>query len=764
VLPYPTLPVPERITRLRTELFATANNVCHERALIVTDSYRQTEGEHWVLRRAKALYAVLTQMPLLIREGELLVGQRAAHLGARSLYPEYHLWGLTPDSCPPVVWDYWHGHTLGDEVQRAMPERMLRARKELAAGFVTSESTGFGHVIVDYPKALHEGFNAIIAQARGLLAETPSDDIEGQAFLQAVVIAGEGLILFAQRHASLVERLAGECADPTRAAELRRLAAICQRVPAEPAHDFHEALQSLWLVQIALHLEQYGWSISPGHFDQYMLPYYRADLASGRLTQAQAWELLLSLWVKFMENVGSDLRTTIFQNICLGGQDAQGNDLANELSSLCLDATIALRFNQPALTVRWHPKIAPAFWDKVQRTIAQGTGMPSLFNDEVIIPGLVAQGVTPADAVTYGIIGCVEIGIPGKEQGVTAGGHINAAKALELALNEGRSLLTGDLIGWPTPDPATFGGFDDLWQAYKNQIEYLGSLNVLATIVAGEAQKRRGHCPLMSALLDDCLANRRDLVYGGTRYNLPGVCIYGTTNVCDGMLAIQRLVCEERALSWGELRHALRTDYRDREPLRQMLAHGAPRFGNDLPEVDELANRINALHTAFCSKHVDARNGRFAVGVWPVEAHVDCGRWTGATPDGRHQGTPLVDGVGACQGADRHGPTALLRSVARLHTARDFPAGSTFNIKFGATTVQSPAGVTNLGNLTTTFMRLGGQQLQVNVVDAATLRAAQKQPEAYNDLIVRVAGFSAYFVQLDRSVQEEIISRTEHGV
>ncbi|MHB1357770.1 MAG: glycyl radical protein [Anaerolineae bacterium] len=764
MLPYPTLPVPERITRLRTELFATANSLCYERALIVTRSYQQTEGEHWALRRAKALYAVLTEMPLLIRDSELLVGQRAARLGARSLYPEYHLWGLNPDNCPAVIWDYWHGRSLGDEVQRAMPERMLRARRELAAGFVTSESTGFGHVIVDYPKALREGFNAIIAEARGLLAETPVDDLEGQAFLQAVIIAGEGLIQFALRYADLADQQAEACTNPMRAAELRRIAAICRRVPAEPARDFHEALQSLWLVQIALHLEQFGWSISPGHFDQYMLPYYRADLASGRLTQAQAWELLLSLWVKFMENVGSDLRTTIFQNITLGGQDEQGCDLANELSSLCLDATIALRFNQPALTVRWHPNIAPAFWEKVQRTIAQGTGMPALFNDEVIIKGLIAQGVAPADAVTYGIIGCVEIGIPGKEQGVTAGGHINAAKALELALNEGRSLITGDLIGWPTPDPAAFRGFDDLWQAYTNQIEYLGSLNVLAAIVAGEAQKRRGHCPLMSSLLDDCLVNRRDLVFGGTRYNIPGVCIYGTTNVCDSMLAIQRLVCEEGALSWSDLRRALQTDYRDQEALRQMLAHGAPRFGNDLPEADDLANRINALHTAFCSKHVDARNGRFAVGVWPVEAHVDCGRWTGATPDGRHRSTPLVDGVGACQGADRHGPTALLRSVARLHTAVDYPAGSTCNIKFSASTVQSEEGAAHLGDLTTTFMRLGGQQLQVNVVDAATLRAAQLQPEAHNDLIVRVAGFSAYFVQLSRSVQEEIISRTEHGV
>jgi len=761
---YSTLPVPERITRLRTELFAARDSLCFERAKIVTRAWQQSEGEHPAIRRALALRAVFTGMPLFIREGELLAGQRAASLGARSLYPEYNLFGLDAPGAPPELRAWWQGRCIGDEVQRAMPERMLRARRELAAGFVTSEATGFGHVIVDYPLALREGFNAIIARTRQQLAAAPADDAEGRAFLRAVIIAAEGLVLWAGRYADLAEQQAAACPDPTRAAELRAMAAICRRVPAEPARTFHEALQSFWLVQTALHLEQYGWSISAGRFDQYMLPYYRADIASGRLTRSQAWELLLSLWVKFMENIGISLRTTIFQNLTLGGQDQAGRDASNELSRLCLDATIALRFNQPALTVRWHPGIDPDFWRRVQLAIAQGTGMPALFNDEVNIPALMGLGVSPEDARDYAIIGCVELGIPGKVQGVTAGGHINAAKALELALNEGRSLLTGEQIGWPTADPASFGSFEDLWQAYREQIEYLGGLNILAAHVAGEAQKRLGHCPLMSALLDDCLANRRDLVFGGTRYNLPGVCIYGTPNVCDGLSAIRTLVYERREVSMAGLRAALQDDYHDAEPLRQMLSRRAPRFGNDDPAADDLANRVNALHSAFCAKFVDARNGRFSTGVWPVEAHVDCGRWTGATSDGRHAGAPLADGIGACQGADRRGPTALLASVARLNTRRDFPSGSTCNIKLSAGTARSDAGLARLEDLTTTFMRLGGQQLQVNVIDQAELRAAQREPQAHSDLIVRVAGFSAYFTTLRPEVQEEIISRTEHDL
>jgi len=482
------------------------------------------------------------------------------------------------------------------------------------------------------------------------------------------------------------------------------------------------------------------------------------------LSRERAWELLLNLWVKFMENVGTEVKATVFQNLTLGGQDAAGRDQSNELSSLCLDATVALRVNQPALSVRWHPNISPTFWDRVHRAIAEGTGLPALFNDETIIPALVAHGVAAEDAVGYGIVGCVEASIPGKEQGVTAGGHINLAKVLELALNDGRSTISGAQIGLPTGDPSTFTCFDDLWEAYVAQVEYLAGLNILATHIAGEVQKRGGHCPLMSSLLDDCLTRRRDLVYGGTRYDLPGIAIYGPSNVYDGLMAIRKWVCEEKRLTWGELHRALLDDFEGHEAVRQMLARRAPRFGNGIEEVDALANRVNAVHAEFCWRQVDSRNGRYTCGVWPVNGHVHAGHWTGATPDGRRAGMPLVDGVGACQGADRSGPTALLQSVARLNNVEHWPAGNTCNVKFSASSVRSDKGVHRLRDLTTTFMDLGGQELQINVVDAVTLRAAQEDPAAYGDLIVRVAGYSAYFTELRRDVQDEIISRTEQKV
>jgi pyruvate formate-lyase/glycerol dehydratase family glycyl radical enzyme len=758
------LPVPERIDRLKAELFSTPDSVCFARGQIVTDVYRETEGEHPALRRAKALAAVFDEMPLLIRPGELIVGQRASRLGARAIYPEFHLNGLAEEETPPEIWGYWRGRTLGDQVKGAHPQRLRLAEKEMAAGYCTGTASGFGHVIVDYEKALTVGFRGIIVEAEAHLAACPAEDTEGQAFLRGVILAAQGIIRWAERYAALADDLAAREPDFQRAEELRRIAANCRRVPAEPARDFWEALQSFWFVHLAMHIEQYGWSISAGRFDQYMWPFYRDTLACGAMNEDEAWELLLNLWVKFMENVGTRIKATTFQNLTLGGAALEGRDQSNALSHLCLDATLALRMNQPALSVRWHPGIDPAFWTHVHETIAAGMGLPALFNDAVIVDALTAHGVSMEDAVGYGIVGCVEACVPGKMQGVTAGGHINVAKALELALNEGRSLLTSEQIGVETPAPDTFGGFDDLWDAYVAQVTYLGGLNILATILAGEAQKRWGHCPLMSSLLGDCLASRRDLVWGGTRYNLPGIAIYGPTNVYDGLMAIKRWVCDEGRLSWAALRQALADDFIGHDAVRQMLVRGAPRFGNDIAEVDVLANRVNAVHAEFCWQHVDSRNGRYTCGVWPVEGHVHAGVWTGATPDGRRTGEPLVDGVGACQGADRQGPTALLRSVAALNNVRDWPAGNTFNIKFDPKSVREAGGVARMAALSSAFMAMGGQELQINVVDVATLRAAQEMPEAYGDLIVRVAGFSAYFTQLGRATQDEIISRTAHAV
>ena len=756
-----TRPVPERIQRLKEELFLTETEACFERAMIVTQSYQASEGEHPAIRRAKAIRDVFRRMPLFIRTGELIVGQRCEKLAGRAVYPEYNLYGLNEANCPDEIWQYWHGRSIADLSQRAYPERLKAAEKELACGYVTGAGSGYGHVIVDYEKAINRGFRSIQEEAAAQLENTSEQDGEGRVFLQAVIIAAGGIIDWAERYADLALDEATKTTDPVRRKELADLAKTCRRVPAEPARNLTEALQSFWFVHLAMHIEQYGWSISAGRFDQYIFPYFQSDLASGRLQLAEAWELVLSVWVKFMENVHGGVGDTVFQNLTLGGQDIHGHDQSNPLSVMCLDATIALRFNQPALSVRWHPGIDPSFWNKVLQTIAVGMGLPALFNDTVIMAALTAHGVAREDAVGYGLVGCVEASVPGQQMGMTAGGHLNCAKALELALNQGRSMISGSQIGIETMNPDNFNSFEDLWQAYRDQVEYLSGLNVLATHLAGEIQKQHGYCPLMSSLLDDCLANRRDMVYGGTRYNLSGVAIFGSSNTCDSMMAIQKWIYDEGKLTWPELRKMLLANYKDNESTRLLLANKTPRYGNDLDEVDALHNRINALHADFLWKQVDSRNGRYTSGIWPVNGHVDSGHRTAATPDGRFSASPLVDGVGACQGADRHGPTALLKSVAKLNNIEHWPAGNTCNIRFPASVMQTAGEIERMRDLVTTFMELGGQELQINVVDAQVLEAAMANPESYRDLIVRVAGYSAYFTQLNRDVQLEVLSRTE---
>ena len=747
------LPVPPRIERLKSELLAVETEVCFERARIVTEAFQETEGCHPAIRRATATARVFAELPIFIRPDELIVGQRASKLGARSVYPEFHLNGLTASSTPPEIWSYWHGRTMGDRARASHPDALRVAEAELAAGYCTGTASGFGHMIVDYEKALKVGFSGIIREARaGLAAAKAERDEEGAAFLESVLISSHGIIRWAERYAELAESLG-----------LREISRICRKVPEHPAETFHEALQSFWFVHLALHIEQYGWSISAGRFDQYMVGSMREGLANGSVSREDVWELLLSLWVKFMENVGTKVKHTVFQNLTLGGSDADGRDESNELSHLCLDATAALRMIQPALSVRWHPRIDPEFWKHCHEVISLGTGMPALFNDTVIIPALVAHGVERHDAVGYGIVGCVEASVPGKEQGVTAGGHLNVAKALELALNDGRSMTTGAQIGLRTGPAAAMERFESLFDAYRAQVRYLATLNVLASVIAGEEQKRSGYYPLESALLSDCLAKRRDLVFGSTRYNLPGVAIYGPTNTCDALHAIRRFVFGERRLCLEELQRALVTDFREAEGFRLMLANHAERFGNDMEAVDKLANEVSSVHSRFFAEHTDARGGRFTCGVWPVEGHVSAGAKTAAGADGRRSGAPLVDGVGACQGADRRGPTALLNSVARLNNRDDWPAGNTFNIKFSRATVTGDAGVRRLAALVEGFFRRGGQQIQINVVDAETLRLAQERPREYEDLLVRVAGFSANFTTLSRSTQDEIISRTEQS-
>lgn len=750
--------LPNRIAALRDELFAVQTETCMERASRLYQSHLASEGEPMALRRGKAIHNILTTVPIHIRERELLVGSRSSRLGWRIAYPEYDLNAPGGVEWPPEIEAYFRGKTIGDVSRGLHTEAIRLADEERAACYVTGTATGFGHVIVDYEKAIAKGFRAVIAQCRERLEIV--QDAAQRAFLQGAILAAEGIIAWANRYADLAQEQAATASEE-RASELRAIAAICRRVPEYPARTLHEALQAFVFVHMAMHIEQKGWSISAGRFDQYLYPYYRADIDGGRITRDGGLELVLSAWIKFMENVDDGVKRTTFQNLTLGGQLADGSDASNEFSHICLDATMLTGFNQPALSARWHKHIDPAFRRHVMETIATGVGMPALFNDEVIMAALTRNGIEPADAWNYGIVGCVEASIPGKMQGMTSGGHLNMAKALELALNDGVSQTSGRRIGLPTGDAGQFTSFGEVMAAYAKQSRYLMAVNIESANIAGVVEKFMGHCPLMSCLLDDCIARGEDMVEGGTKYSLSGISIFGSSNAADGMLALKKLVFERGLYTMRQVVDALAADYAGEEAMRQMFLNQDCRFGNDVLEADEMVNALCAIHADFATMHPDMRGGHFTCGIWPVEGHVASGTHTGALPDGRHSGEPVVDGVGACQGRDTNGPTALLQSVARLNNIEHWAAGNTCNIKFSRASVHGPNGIAGMGSLVDVFMELGGQELQINVVDAQTLKDAQDRPDAYVDLVVRVAGYSAYFTTLGRRVQDEIISRTE---
>ena len=750
--------LPKRIALLRDELFAVESQTCHERAKNICKSYKHSEGEPMVIRRGKGISDVLRDMPIYIRKGELLVGSRSSHLGWRTIYPEY---GIGKNSTVPrEIQEYFKGKTI-DELSTSLHTQAIRlADKERAACYVTGTGTGFGHVIVDYEKAITKGFRALIDEMKTKL-KNPRDT-QAENFLKAGIAACEGIIAWANRYAGLAQEQA-ESARGSRREELLEISRICRRVPEHPAQTLHEAMQSFVFVHMAMHIEQNGWSISAGRFDQYMYPFYKRDIEAGRLTRDSAMELVLSMWIKFMENINETVKITTYQNLTLGGQLKDGSDASNEFSHMCLDASMLTGFNQPALSVRWHRNIDRDFWRHCMEVIAGGIGMPALFNDEVIYKALEYNGISREDMWNYGIVGCVEASIPGKMQGMTSGGHLNMAKALELALNDGVSQTSGLRIGLPTGDAGKFESFEELKKAYETQSKYLMAVNIEAANIAGNVQKQLGHCPLMSCLLDDCIAQGRDMVDGGTHYSLSGISVFGSPNAADGMTALKKLVFERKLYTMQQVTEALKQNFEGFEDMRQMFINQDFRFGNDVPEADEMANELCKVHADFAAIHPDMRGGHFTCGVWPVNGHVETGENTGALPDGRLRGEPVADGVGACQGRDINGPTALLKSVAGLNNIEHWAAGNTCNIKFSKSSIFAPGGLSKMENLAEVFMDLGGQELQINVVDAETLKDAQENPEKYSDLIVRVAGYSAYFTMLDRRVQDEVISRTQQS-
>ena len=678
---------------------------------------------------------------------------------------------------------------------------------------------GVGHVTVQYEKVLEIGLEGIIREAARELAACnvgDGDYARKHCFLEAVIMSCAAVIGYAGRYAALAKQEAEACTDKKRKEELLQIASVCERVPARGAHSFHEACQSFWFIQQLLQMESSGHSISPGRFDQYMYPYYQKDMAEGKITRDEAQELVDCIWVKLNDlNKARDAASaegfagySLFQNLIVGGQNENGEDVTNDLSFLCIWASAHVFLPQPSLSVRvWnctpHELLVEAA--KLTRT---GIGLPAYYNDEVIIPSLMNRGLTLEDARTYNIIGCVEPQKAGKTEGWHDAAFFNMCRPLELVFSNGKD--KGEQVGLATGPVEQMGTFEEFYDAYKKQMEYCISLLVNADNAIDTAHADRCPLPFLSSMVDDCMKRGKTVQEGGAVYNFTGPQGFGIANVADSLYAVKKLVFEEKKVTLSEYKKALALNFgkgfdsitvqemteeiikelakagqqpsqaqiagivkgimnteipdKDRELCEKLLAmiDEIPKYGNDIEEVDSFAREVAYTYTKPLQNYRNPRGGIFQAGLYPVSANVPLGAQTGATPDGRLAHTPVADGVSPTAGRDIHGPTATANSVSKLdHGIAS--NGTLLNQKFHPSALSGDEGLNNFVALIRSYFDQKGSHMQFNVVDRNTLLDAQKYPEKYQHLVVRVAGYSALFTTLSRSLQDDIIRRTEQG-
>jgi pyruvate formate-lyase/glycerol dehydratase family glycyl radical enzyme len=799
--------VSTRTERLKERLLAVEPAVCADRAALFTASWRETEGEPILIRRALALRHVLLGMRIYIQDGELVVGNQAAAPRAAPVFPEYAVrwlrdeldtlpgrptdrFQVSPETAAKVreICDFWDGRTHQDRVQ-ATTRHGLPADLAPAFDFRLSslnqvvsnlgrQSTGDGHIIADHERVIRTGFRGLIAEARrraAALDMAQAESIERRLFYRAVETSLAAAIAWAERFAVLAEQQAA-LADPVRRAELLAIAATCRQVPAEPARTFREAIQFSWFIQLLLQIESNGHSIGPGRLDQFLFPYYAADLAAGRLTREQAVELVECYWVKCSEvNKVREWAYTqfmsgypLFQTVTLGGQTRDGRDAANDLTSVCLEATGNLQLTQPTVVVRVHSGSADEPLQEAARCLVRhGGGMPGFFNDEVGIPLLLRLGVSLEDARDWSVMGCSEPQVAGRFNTGTGGGsHINLLKVLEIALNGGTNPNTG-VCPWPEERSLrTFSAFAEVRDAFRRQLEhYLSVLPVLDNITS-QAYADLTPTPLLSAMLDHRLTIGADVSRGGPPNHHSIVQHgYGLANVANALAAVKRLVFEEQKLTGAELADALAANFAGPhgEEVRQLLLNRAPKFGNDEDEVDGLAREVANEYVHAVAAFRPLRGGVVGPSTQSLTANVPAGAKVGATPDGRRAGEPLADNNSPAAGTDLHGPTAVLQSVAKLDHTR-ISNGTILNLKFHPSARAGEGRLRKFVAMIRSFFDLKGFQVQFNVLSADMLRDAQAHPEQYRNLVVKVAGYSAVFSSLDRKLQDQLIARTAHDI
>ncbi len=834
-------PKSERIGKLIKALYEKKPRIESSRAVLLTESYKATEGEPTNIRRAKAFRHILENIPIVIRDNELVVGSTTVQPRSCQVFPEFSFEWLesefetietrSADSFSissqakqelREVFKYWKGRTTSELATSYMSKETLVAMEHNIFTPGNYFYNGVGHVTVNYKKVLEIGYKGIIKEAENALAKcriTDADYVTRKAFLEAVIISCEAAITYAKRYARLALEMAEAETDAKRKLELVLIAQNCANVPENGARTFYEACQSFWFVQMLIQTESSGHSISPGRFDQYMYPFFKKDIEAGVITPEFGQELIDCVWVKLNDlNKCRDEASaegfagySVFQNLIAGGQTPEGMDATNDLSFMTIQATMHVLLPQPSFSVRVWNKTPHEFLVKAAELTRTGVGLPAYYNDEVIIPALVSRGLTLQDARDYNIIGCVEPQKSGKTEGWHDAAFFNMCRPLELVFSNGEE--NGVQVGVKSGKLTDFTTFDKFFDAYKAQMEYLIELMVNADNAIDQAHGERCPLPFLSSMIEDCIGRGKSSQEGGAVYNFTGPQGFGVANMADAMQAIKTLVYEEKKLKLCELKEAMEHNFgkegAESENAKDLAAKvvkkimetssvlseaqiaevynqvaskisvpttgdGAkyrkikemidvvPKFGNDILEVDLLAREVAYTYTRPLEKYKNPRGGQYQAGLYPVSANVPLGAQTGATPDGRYAYTPVADGVSPSAGKDVNGPTASANSVSKLD---HFIAsnGTLFNMKFHPSALEGASGIESFISLILGYFDQKGSHMQFNVVSKETLLDAQKHPEKYQSLVVRVAGYSALFTTLSKSLQDDIINRTEQG-
>ncbi len=782
----------ERVRRLRQESLDVPATLSTERGRLLTEfALREHALTSAPVKRALAFRYILENKAVQIGEGELIVGDRGPAPKATPTYPEVccHTaedldvldsrekipYAVSPEARREhmeEILPYWEGRTLRDLIFREMSEEWKRA---FEAGVFTEfmEQRAPGHTVLD-DKIYRKGLLDLIAEIQDVLESLDFlNDPEACAKreqLRAMEIAAEALILFARRYAIEARELADEEPDGTRRDELLRIAEVSEHVPAHPPRDFQEALQAYWFVHVGVITELNTWdAFNPGHLDQHLEPFYRRGLEDGSLTREEAEELLQCLWVKFNNHpappkVGvtaeESATYTDFAQINTGGLRPDGSDGVSEVTYLILDVIEEMRLLQPSSSVQLSRKNPDRFLKRAGKIIATGFGQPSIFNSDLIVQELVRQGKSVEDARAGGSSGCVEVGAFGKEN-YNLTGYFNLPKVLELTLNRGVDPRTEARVGLDLGDPREWSSFDELMGAFRSQLRHLIDIKVRGNAVIERIWAAHIPSPFLSLLIDDCIPRGRDYHDGGARYNTSYIQGVGMGTITDALTALKHQVFDEGRVAMGDLLAALEEDFADAESLRLLLTERTPKYGNDDDYADGIMREVFEAYFQAVDGRPNTRGGHYRINLLPTTVHVYFGSVVRATPDGRRAGTPLSEGISPVQGMDRKGPTAVLKSAAKMDHART--GGTLLNQKLAPGLLDTRQGLEKWAHLVRSYFRMDGHHIQFNVVDADTLKAAQEKPEEFRDLIVRVAGYSDYFCDLGRTLQDEIIARTEHG-